>query len=118
MILRRGRSRPAFTLIELTLVTIIILALVGLSVPLFRKTFSGLAAKDATFNISKLINYAQERSVIDRKNYKIMFNFTANQYQLFESKQSTDKFIYDGDNLSGVQLLSLQGKVLGQNVNY
>lgn len=84
----------AFTLIELTLVTVIILALIGLSVPLFRKTFSDLAAKDTAFNISKLINYAQERSIIDRKNYKITFNFTANRYQLFESKQSTDKFIY------------------------
>ena len=28
------------------------------------------------------------------------------------------RFIYDGDTLTGVQLLSLQGKVLGQKVNY
>ena len=85
--------RAGFTLIELTLVTVIILALVGLSIPLFRKTFSNLSAKDAAFNISKLISYAQEKSVIDRKNYEMAFNFTANQYQLFESKQSTDRFV-------------------------
>ena len=88
------RSRAGFTLIELTLVAVIILALVGLSVPLFRKTFSDLSAKDAAFTISKLISYAQEKSVIDRENYKMTFNFTANQYQLFESKQAADKFIY------------------------
>ena len=86
--------RMAFTLIELTLVTVIILALVGLSIPLFRKTFSELSAKNTVFNISKLINYAQERSIIDRENYKITFNFTRNQYQLFNAKQSADKLIY------------------------
>ena len=86
--------RTAFTLLELTLVAVIILALVGLSVPLFRKTFSELSAKNTVFNISKLINYAQERSIIDRENYKITFNFTAKQYQLFKAKQSTDRFIY------------------------
>ena len=56
-----------FTLIELTLVTAIILALIGLSIPLFKKTFTNLSAKDAVFNISKLVSYAQEKAVIDRK---------------------------------------------------
>ena len=87
--------RAAFTLIELTLVAVIILALIGLSVPLFRKTFSDLAAKDAAFSISKLINYAQERSIIDRKNYRLTFSFTANRYQLTASQQSADKLTYE-----------------------
>ncbi len=87
-------KRSGFTLIELTLVTVIILALVGLSAPLFRKTFSDLTAKDTTFNISKLISYAQERAVIDRKNFKIIFNFTSGYYQLSESQASDGRILY------------------------
>ncbi len=84
----------AFTLIELTLVTVIILALVGLSVPLFKRTFSDLSAKDTAFNISKLVSYAQEKSIIGRKNHKIIFDLNRRQYQLFESSQSADALIY------------------------
>ena len=84
----------AFTLIELMLVTIIILALVSLSIPLFKRTFSDLSAKDTAFNISKLLAYAQERSVIDRKNYRATFDFNRRQYQLLESSPSADGIAY------------------------
>ncbi len=75
----------AFTLIELTLVTAIILALIGLSIPLFKRTFVDLSAKNTAFNIAKLAGYAVEKSVIDRKNYKLIFDFNRRTYQLPES---------------------------------
>jgi hypothetical protein len=84
----------AFTLIELTLVTVIIMALVGLSIPIFKKTFLDLSAKDAVFNISKLISYAQEKSVIDRKNYKVTFDFVRRQYQLYETTRTAEGVSY------------------------
>ena len=88
-------KHEGFTLIELTLVTVIILALVALSIPLFKKTFTNLSAKDAVFNISKLVSYAQEKAVIDRKNYRAVFDFNHCQYQLFEfDKPSADKDPY------------------------
>ncbi len=87
-------KKAAFTLIELTLVTVIILALVGLAIPLFKSTFRLLSAKDAVFSISKLITYAQEKAVIDKKNYKAIFNFKLRQYQLLVSGQSADGLIY------------------------
>ncbi len=87
-------KNSAFTLIELTLVTVIILVLAGLSIPLFKNTFSSLSAKDAAFNISKLANYAQEKAVIDRNNYSIIFDFNRRQYQLFEWKKSGEKPSY------------------------
>ena len=96
MIYPASTRRPArgFTLIELTLVTVIILALLGLSIPLFRKTFSDFSAKDTAFNISKLISYAQERSIIDRKKYKIVFDFQLKRYQLVEPFSQEGKVIY------------------------
>jgi Tfp pilus assembly protein FimT len=84
----------AFTLIELTLVTVIILALVGLSIPLFKKTFSDLSAKDTAFTVSKLASYAQEKAIIDKKNYKVIFDFNQRSYQLFESVQLTEGLSY------------------------
>lgn len=80
----RLRRNPGFTLIELTLVTLLLLVIVGISVPVFKKTFQSLSAKDTSFNISKLINYAQEMAVLERKNFKIMFDFKKGSYQLFE----------------------------------
>lgn len=81
---RTGNRRRAFTLLELTLVAIIVLVLAGLSMPLFKRTFSDLIMKDAAFTITKMINYAQERAIVDRRYYKIAFDFQNRKYQLFE----------------------------------
>ena len=81
---RAHALKAGFTLIELTLVAFLLLTLVGLSVPLFKKTLSGLSAQDTSFNISKLVNYAQEIAVLERKNLKLTFNFQSGKYQLFE----------------------------------
>ena len=102
MILRAGRkrrqrsSRYGFTLIELALVAAIILSLIALSTPLFRKTISYLALQDASFSISKLINYAQERAVIDsNKNYKLALYIKNGQYQFLEfyTESETKKIV-------------------------
>jgi len=85
---------PGFTLIELTLVTVIILALAGLSIPLFKKTFSDLSAKNAAFNISKLSSYAQEKAILDRKNYKAIFDFNKRSYQILEGIPTADALVY------------------------
>ena len=87
-------QRAGFTLIELTLVTFLLLTLVGLSIPLFKKTFSNFSARDTSFNISKLINYAQEMAVLERKNFKIAFNFEKGAYQLFESDIMSKEPVY------------------------
>lgn len=80
--------RSAFTLIELILVTVIILVLIGLAVPIFRNTFSDLNIKNASFNISKLINYAQEKAILERKEFKMALDFEKGVYQLFEKDYS------------------------------
>lgn len=86
--------RAGLTLIELTLVTLILLTLVGLSIPIYKKTFSNLSARNASFNISKLINYAQEMAILERKNYKIIFDFQKNRYQLLEMDGSAKPDVY------------------------
>jgi prepilin-type N-terminal cleavage/methylation domain-containing protein len=82
------RQAQGFTLIELTLVTLLVLILAGLSTPLFKKTLSDLSAKNTSFSICKLINYAQEMAVLERVNYKIAFDFKKGKYQLLELSSS------------------------------
>lgn len=81
--------RSAYTLIELALVALLIMTVVGLSMPMLKKTFIGLYAQDTSFNISKLANYAQEMAVLERANYKVSFNFQDGKYQLFAMDAST-----------------------------
>ena len=88
------RQARGFTLIELTLVTLLVLILVGLSTPLFKKTLSDLSARDTSFSICKLINYAQEMAVLERVNYKIAFDFKKGSYQLFELSSSAKPPLY------------------------
>ncbi len=78
------KSLTGFTLIELTLVTLLILVLAGLSAPLFKKTLSDLSAKNISFDICKLANYAQEMAVLERVNYKIALDFKNGKYQLLK----------------------------------
>ena len=88
------RQRIGFTLIELTLVTLLVLILAGLSTPLFKKTLSDLSARNTSFSICKLINYAQEMAVLERKNYKIAFDFKKGRYQLLELSSSGKPPVY------------------------
>lgn len=83
---RRGNNLYGFTLIELALVTLLILILMGLSTPLFRRTFQDLTIKDSAYSISKLMNYAREMAVLERKNFTVSFDFQKRQYRLLDVK--------------------------------
>ncbi|MDD5449841.1 MAG: hypothetical protein PHO42_04495 [Candidatus Omnitrophica bacterium] len=73
----------SFTLIELLIVSVIILALAAFSTPLFRRSFTDLELKETVSNISKFITYAQHRAIIDKRIYKIDFDFEKNTYRLY-----------------------------------
>lgn len=86
--------RAGFTLVEMALVTVIIVILVGISTPLFKKSLRDLIVKDTTFSISKLMHYAQELAIIDRKNTMVRFDYKDRSYCLFEMDESADPPLY------------------------
>lgn len=88
------RFRKGFTLIELALVAALMLVIIGLSAPSIKRTLSGFAAKNAALNISKLISYAQERAIIERRYYKVRFYPVSGQYRLFASSESAGRVVY------------------------
>jgi hypothetical protein len=77
-------------LIELAVVTLLVVLLISISSPLFRRSLSDLALRDSSFNIARLINYGQEKAVIERKNFKITFDFENRRYQLLELDESAE----------------------------
>ncbi len=86
MMLLIGRRRQArnkgFTFIELTLVAIIILILVGLSTPLFRKSFRSSLVNDTSQRLVQLMRYAQARAVAERELCRINFDFAKGTFWL------------------------------------
>ncbi len=78
----RRPNRSGYTLIELVLLTVIIAVLVAISTPLFRNTYSRLELKDASFNLAKLINFSQEKAVLEGLPYKLNLDIKNSRYHL------------------------------------
>ena len=76
----RTDSRRGFTLVELVLVILLISILVGLSTPLFKRTFSDLELRNISLDIAKMINYAQEMAIVDKIKYKLNFNIDRGEF--------------------------------------
>src|SRR3989442_10072040 len=60
---RRHGSQAGFTLLELLVVTLILMVLVGVSVPQFRRTFRHLQLQVFASDVAKLLTYANRRAV-------------------------------------------------------
>lgn len=88
------RFKKGFTLIEVMLVTVLMLVMAGLSAPLMKRALSGLAVNNAALDISKLISYAQERAIIEQRNYKAKFYPVSGQYRLFVSEDPAGRSAY------------------------
>lgn len=78
--IRASRSKAGYTLIELILLSIIILAIIAVSTPQFKKTFSDLELRDASFNIARLINFIQEKAILEGVPYKLRLDTQENRY--------------------------------------
>ena len=90
----RKPNSQGHTLIELILLTIIIAILVAISTPLFRKTFSNLEFRNASFNIARLIRFAQEKAIAERLPHKLILETDKARYYLTKSDpKRPDRYI-------------------------
>lgn len=94
-----GNKRPltGFTLIELLVVVLIISITLGLSAPLFRKTFSNVQLNLCAEEMSGLMRYARERAVAE--NTLTRFNLDAKSGKYWLSRKKEDGEAYE--RLSG-----------------
>jgi len=79
-----------FTLIELALVAVIIAILLSISTPVFRRTYRDLQLREASYNISKFINYSRTMSITERINTRLNFDFELGKYWLTVSGNPED----------------------------
>jgi len=80
-----GRNRGGFTLIELILVTLIIVILVGISTPLFRRTYHDLQLNETAYNIARFMSYARAKAISERINTRVNFDFEIGKYWLTQA---------------------------------
>jgi len=71
-----------FTLVELLLVVVIIGILIGLSAPLFRKSYDNFQLTDSAKNFVSLMRFAQVSSIVDRRRFRINFDSQKSKYWL------------------------------------
>lgn len=81
-------KKAGFTLIELALVAVVILIIISMSVPLFRKTFLRLELNNAALNIAKIIRFAEGRAITEGNIFKINFDFNKKTYWLTQNSDS------------------------------
>ena len=105
---KRQNRRAGFTLIELVIVAAIILVLVAVSSPLFRATIRDLELQDATYNLSKLIKYGQQRAIIEEKKYRLLFDFDKGTYHLLVEEEK-EEAATEGKSSSGTGSTSASG---------
>ena len=87
-------KRAGFTLIELALVALLVLTLIGFSAPILRRSISSLALKDSSYRIVKLMDYAQEKAIMDGRNFKLVLDSENDRYRLFEFDESLEPPAY------------------------
>lgn len=90
-----------FTLIELVLVTFIIAIMMGISTPMFSKSFSNLQLREATYSIVKFTTLARAKAVSERMRTRVNFNFDTGKYWMTVNK----------DPGSAGQFASVKGKM-------
>jgi len=86
------RPRYAFTLLELMLVAAIILALVLLSTPIFRRTYEDLQLTTSAKNIAYMANFCRERAVFERIDYRLNIDTDNNVYQISVRNEEDNTF--------------------------
>jgi prepilin-type N-terminal cleavage/methylation domain-containing protein len=97
-IIYKYQAKKGFTLIELMLVTVIILVLVALSTPLFRKTYEDLRFTTYAKGLFHVLYYCRERSIFERKTHAIIIDNEKNTYDIFVQNPDSGEFEISADN--------------------
>ena len=84
------------------LVAVIILVLVALSTPLFRKTYEDLSFTAYAKGIFHTLYYCRERSILERKTYAIIIDNEKNTYNIFVENRDSGEFEISSDSRRSV----------------
>lgn len=85
--------RAGFTFIELLLTTSIILIIIGLSTPIFRRTYYNLRANLQTKDLASLMNLAREKAIMTRVPHAITLDADKNTYRMLAMDLKENKLV-------------------------
>lgn len=88
---KKNGKDAGFTFIELILVAVIILALLGMAVPLFRGVFTGVRLQDSCQYLTQLMRWTQTKSIAERRIYRINFDFEKGTFWLTAQDSADNK---------------------------
>jgi Tfp pilus assembly protein FimT len=93
----RHLFREGFTIIEILLVVIILLAVVGLTVPSFGPAYARLQLKKTAEDLVFVMRYAQSRCVMSNRRIRLELDAQGSGYQLMQASPSDGRQAPDRD---------------------
>lgn len=90
---RRFLSLMGFTLLELLVVVLIISVTLGLTTPIFRKTFSNIQLTSTGSEMVSLMRYAHERAIVEK--IILRLNLAKDGTSFWLTKKITDEEVFD-----------------------
>ena len=90
---RNKRLLTGFTLIELLVVVLIISITLGLSMPLFRKTFYGIQLSLCAEDMVGYMRYVRERAVVENTLMRFTLDTKGKEYWLSRKDSESGEFI-------------------------
>lgn len=94
-------AKKGFTLLELLIVVFIISIVLGLSMPVFRKTFSDMKLNASAQDIVSLLRYAQERSIVEGAIFRLNLDTAKGEYWLTKARKEEAKRALSFDKVTG-----------------
>lgn len=82
MTLRAGTYKRGFVLLELIVVVTILGIMFGVMTPLFRRSYNNLRIRSAYKDITAAIRHAQERAIMEEREFRVNFDEREGTYWL------------------------------------
>ncbi|MFC1807539.1 Tfp pilus assembly protein FimT/FimU [Candidatus Omnitrophota bacterium] len=81
-----------FTLIELMLVCILILVLVSISTPLFKRTYEDLRITTSAKELASVMRFCREKAIFERNSYRLILDSDEKTYKVFQKDDKDNKY--------------------------
>lgn len=89
------RNNRGITVLELTIVTVVIAVIASLAIPQFDKVMERLKLKTAGRDVVSSMRLARSAAVSQKDQFGVYFDYTENEYVLFHDVANPSSFTYD-----------------------
>jgi Tfp pilus assembly protein FimT len=93
--MRMRHNTKGITVLELTIVTVVIAVIAALTIPQFGKVMERLKLKTAGRDVLSSMRLARSAAVSQRDQFGVYFDYTEGQYILFHDVANPSSFTYD-----------------------